>query len=87
MIKRVIGGKTDDKDILPESILIDTILQRYHWTISEFNVEYELYPEYFGELMVIMSEQGKKSKTQSKHGERRMKDHEMQERRKRLGVI
>jgi hypothetical protein len=37
--------------------------------------------------MVILSEEGKKQKQRGKKSEAAMRDHEMNERRKRLGVI
>tara|TARA_R100000808_G_C2130285_1_gene139628 strand:+ start:420 stop:689 length:270 start_codon:yes stop_codon:yes gene_type:complete len=86
-IKEIIGGKFNEKEPLPESVFIDTILQRYGWTVDDFHRQFERHPEYFGELMVIMGEEGKQKRAASKKSERAHKQHEMDERRKRLGVI
>lgn len=87
LIKKAIGGNLVEGDGLPESVFIDIILQRYGWTLSEFHYEFDKHPEYFGSLMAIMAEEGKKTRAARKKSEAANRKHEMDERRKRLGVI
>ena len=87
LIRKAIGGKLVEGDGLPESVFIDIILQRYGWTLSEFHYEFERHPKYFGSLMAIMAEEGKKTRAAKQKRETANRKHEMDERRKRLGVI
>lgn len=80
------AGKEVDTNEVPESLFIDSVLQRYNWTVDEFNDQFTKHPEFFGELIVIMSTEGELNQAQRKQSERAGRDAEMDARRRRLGV-
>ena len=81
------GGQP--KDITQEVMqifLIDRICQRYGWTFTQFEQEFERHPQFFGWLFELLESEAEIKSAQQKEMERESKAAESRMRKQRLGV-
>ena len=81
------GGQP--KDITQEVMqifLIDRICQRYGWTFTQFEQEFERHPQFFGWLFELLESEAEIKSAQQKEMDRESKAAESKMRKQRLGV-
>jgi len=81
------GGQP--KDITQEVMqifLIDRICQRYGWTFTQFEQEFERHPQFFGWLFELLESEAEIKSAQQKEMDRESKAAESRMRKQRLGV-
>ena len=81
------GGQP--KDITQEVMqifLIDRICQRYGWTFTQFEQEFERHPQFFGWLFELLESEAEIKSAQQKEMDRESKAAESRMRKQRLGI-
>lgn len=81
------GGKPESvfEDTL-QIFLIDRVCQRYGWTFTQFEQEFERHPQYFGWLFELLEAEAEIKNAQHKKSELEARQTESKMRKQRLGI-
>lgn len=81
------GGQPDNKfQSAMEIFLIDRICQRYGWTFSQFEQEFERHPQKFGWLFFVLEEEAENKTAQNAENNIANREAESMARKRRLGL-